>query len=490
MDKVNSTYEHALAAAYWKIDSHGLLVSEPRLKQLRRDLLEQRKLVLERLSNSWNVHVYVGRENAPDKGTDSLNLNTPKKVLDFLQKRGFILPKVRRKDKETLEVTYEDSVEELALRRAFALESDIEKLQNYTDILTVRELNTLNNRYLNARLHNWIYYSNYNVAGPVTGRRASRKTCFGLGGNSQNFPHHYEMGLRFLECLMARPGKIFFIVDQMQAEDWPVSALSENYKRMDMLRAPNWPDNDGHTQLASFIFSLPITSRTQKEWKDSIERYLGKKCRHAFNYGMRENMMSDSIAKEGKSIDPTRCRWMLDKVGQYDPSIEAVFHAYVRSQIFTNKKLTTPFGRERVFLGLRQNDNNYKILNEGYAYLPQSTVGDNTGLAVLYLDSHGAYITNEAHDSITQEIPDEWESIRRTFEATEESFNRQITFHNGISVKIPIEGELGYDLKNTVKLKHYTLECLKDSYDRLKEQEYQRANDATQAQKTVAAQLP
>lgn len=475
-DKVNSTYLHKLAQAYWRIDSHGLLVSEARLKILRHDLLSQRKIVLERLSNSWGIHVYVGVENKPGKSTTSLNLNTPNKLLEFLESRGFKLPKVRRKDKETMEVTYEDSVEELALRRAFALETDIEKLQNYTDILTVRELNTLNNRYLNARLHNWTYYSNYNVAGPVTGRRASRKTCFGLGGNSQNFPHHYEMGTRFLECLVARPGNIFFIVDQMQAEDWPVSALSENHKRMEMLSKTDWPDGDGHTQLASFIFGIPITSRNKKEWKNSIERYLGKKCRHAYNYGMREHMMSDSIAKEGRSIDPQRCRWMLDKVGQYDPSIDSVFHEYIRNQVFTNKKLTTPFGRERVFLGLRQNDNNYKILNEAYSYIPQSTVADNTGLSVLYLDTHGANITNESHDSITQEIPDEWEQLERTFTCTGESFNRKITFHNGIEIQIPIEAEIGFDLKNTIKLEHYTLQDLKTAYDKLKEQELQRTN--------------
>jgi hypothetical protein len=469
MALVNNTYEHKLACAYWRIDNRGLDVNTDKIKALKKKVITERQKRLDFLSLLWGIHVYVGAENKPSSG-DSLNLNATSgknTLLAFMQKQGFKIPKVRKKDNETLEYEWVESAEELALRRGFAEETDPNRLEAYKAILDIREFNTLTNRYLNARLHNSVYYCNYNVAGTVTGRRSCRKTCFGLGGNAQNFPKHYDLGHEFMEAIEARPGHIFFIVDQMQAEDWPVSALSENYKRLDMLKATNWPDNDGHTQLASFIFGIPITSRTKKEWKDSIERYLGKKCRHAYNYGMREQMMSDSLAKEGKNIAPEQCKWMLQKVGNYDPSIDNVFHAYIRNQVFTNKRLITPFGRERIFFGLRQNDANYKILNEAYSWIPQSLVGDNTGLAILELDKVNTPIVNESHDSITSEVENNWESLVHVFTEVEKAFDRTITFHNGISVKIPIEGEIGFNLNNTIKLEKYTIEELRKAYEKL-----------------------
>lgn len=485
---VGNAYEHALAFVYNKIDKKGLYIAPEKLHPLRLEVIKLQKAKLEELSNLWNCHVYLGAENGKGK-PDSINLNSKKKLLEKLKGLGFNIPKVRKKDKETGDVEFKESTEELALQRAFAEETDSNRIRGLRLMLEVAELNTLYIRYINAKLYNNIFYSNYNIAGTVTGRRSCRKNPFGLGGNAQNFPKHYEIGKRFIECISARPNRIFFIVDQMQAEDWPVSALAENYNALQQLQS----GFDRHTDLASFIFGIPKSSRTTKEWKDSIERYLGKKTRHAHNYGMRGQMMSDSLAKEGFNISKTQCDAMLDKVKQYDPQVESVFHYYIKNQLYTHKKLSTPLGRERYFFGLQQNNSNYKILNEAYSYIPQSTVGDNTGLAVLGIYNYNVHrtgefnIVSEGHDSITQEVSDEWEEIKATFDDTGRAFKRTITFHNGISIEIPIEAEIGHDLLNTVKLKTYTEESLRDAYHQLKNKTGAGSNATNVSQAVVGS---
>ena len=67
--------------------------------------------------------------------------------------------------------------------------------------------------------------------------------------------------------------------------------------------------------------------------KDGIERYLGKKTRHANNYGMRGQAMSDSLARENFAYSKAQCDALLKKVNEYDPSISGVFHTYVREPV-------------------------------------------------------------------------------------------------------------------------------------------------------------
>jgi DNA polymerase I-like protein with 3'-5' exonuclease and polymerase domains len=462
MDQVTSTYEHALACAYHRIDKRGMLFDEEHMADLRYKIQAHNSLLLDELSCLWGLQVYVGAENKPAKGTEALNVNASKQLLAFLKERGFKIPLIRRKDNETKEVTFEESVDELILRKIFAETND----QCIKRILEVREFNTLKIRYVDSRRYRGQFYSNYGVASTVTGRRSSRKHIFNLGGNAQTFPKHYELSKSFRRGIIARPGKLFFIVDQMSAEDWPVSALAGNTNALAELQQ----QKNRHLMLAQFMFNLDLSTRTEKEWKDSIERYLGKKTRHANNYAMRGQTMSDSFAREGFAYTKSQCDILLGKVNEYDPSIKGVFHAYIKAQVLRTFMLRTPFGRERHFHGLRQGEPNHEILNEAYSYIPQSTVADNTGFAVLVLDGVGADIINECHDSINQECPDNEQSIRSVYANTRRAFDRRITFHNGITVEIPVEAEIGYNLEDLVKVKDFTEEGCVAAWKKLHEQ--------------------
>jgi hypothetical protein len=145
-----------------------------------------------------------------------------------------------------------------------------------------------------------------------------------------------------------------------------------------------------------------------------------------------------------------------------------VFHKYIQEELSKpTHLLRTPLGRERQFLGLRSGEKNYSILNEAYAHIPQSTVGDNTGLAVCELEKCHPYILQDGHDSLCQEVPDNERELRTVFGNTEKAFKRVIKFYNGLEVEIPIEGQIGYNWKDKIKLEQYTEECLMDAYKQL-----------------------
>src|SRR3974390_335598 len=323
--KITSRYEHDLQCAYYDISNRGIRVDVERLKKSRLVINAEIARNLAIASNQWGCSVFIGKDNNP--GTNgAVNLNATQGEYALLKKLkddlGYNVPKIPKKNEEgDYEATY--STGELALQKMlstnqFGFPGGDPAIKA---ILKVRELGKLKSGYLNARLlprgGEYYFLSIYNVAGTVTGRRSSKKHTFGFGNNGQNFPENSEIARYFRECLIAREGHIFVFVDQVQAEDWPVSALSQNYIALQELQN----GVDRHTKLASAIFSIPIDSRSKEEWKKSMERYLGKKTRHAHNYDMREDMMSAQLAKEGHSIGSPECKLLLSKLDVVEPNV-------------------------------------------------------------------------------------------------------------------------------------------------------------------------
>ena len=501
-DRVTSAYEHALQAAYYHIGNRGICVNVPRIVEAKAIVKSEIKRQLAIASNQWGCKVFVGASNAPvlpkslpttlhtpeeldlldsvSPGGSAVNLNATQgkyALLNKLRELGYEVVKITKKNTEgDYDQSY--STGELALQKMLS-----KNQFNYPGgdpairaILKIRELGKLYSSYLNARLLNMegqsFFLSNYNVAGTLTGRRSSRRHTFGFGNNAQNFPKHSDVANLYRRCLVARPGNIFLMVDQVSAEDWPVSALSENCQALKELR----DDTDvygRHTRLASVIFGIPLSAKTPGEWKDSMERYLGKKTRHASNYDMKAGRMSDALAQEGFSFSEADCQVLLRKVAEHDPSVQKVFHKYVQDQISKTHMLVTPFGRERQFLDARPNDSNATVFKEAYAYIPQSVVGDNTGFALLKLESdYGVqerFIVQEGHDSIVQDIRDDVETVYKYSLRTAAAFDRSIKFHNGIEVNIPIEVELGYDFQTTVKIKEISRAGIKQAMEKLQD---------------------
>ena len=481
-NRVTSSYEHTLQAAYYHIGNRGICVDLRRLQEAKTTVQAEIDRQLAIVSNHWNCKVFIGRANAPEETAGSfsgaVNLNATQgkyRLLTKLKELGYNVPKVSKKNEDG-EYESKESTEELVLRKIlqdnqFQYPGGDPSIKA---ILKVRELGKLQSTYLSARLlkrgSEAYFLCNYNVAGTVTGRRSSRRHTFGFGNNAQNFPKHSDVAALARRCFIARPGNVFLMVDQISAEDWPVSALSENHNALAELKS----GVDRHTKLASALFNIPLNSRTTKQWKESMERYLGKKTRHATNYDERAGMMSESLIKEGFFIPVKDCQVLLDRMGQLDPNVKNIFHKWVQHQVSTTHMLSTPFGRERQFLSARPNDHNTTVFKEAYAYIPQSVVGDNTGFAVLSLESNfpteERRIVQEGHDSIVQDVPDSPETVYEYLLRTQLAFKRSITFHNGITVEIPIEAEVAYDFGTTVKIKQFTLEGVKEALRELREE--------------------
>jgi hypothetical protein len=489
-DRITSSYLHHLQSIYHHIDNRGIRASKSRLHEARIFVDQQISKNLSIASIQWNCHVFIGADNAvKDKNnprfSDQVNLNATqgdKALLKKLQNIGYEVPKVTKKnnegDYESKYSTCELALQKMLVANQYQFPGGDPAIRA---ILQVRELGKIKSSYLGCRYYqdekgDFYYLTNYNVAGTLTGRRSSRKHTFGFGNNAQNFPKHGQLAKVFRKCLVARRGNIFLMVDQKSAEDWPVSALAQNHFALDQLQK----GINRHCVRGSRVFGIPLLEPildNQDKWKKDHfhEYYLGKKIGHANNYGMRGNRMSESLAQEGHSISPKDCQQLLDKANAIEPEIKQVFHRYIENEINSSRILHTPFGRERQFLGLRPNDQNYKILNEAYAYIPQSVVGDNTGFAVRYLECNcpiyngcGSGIVQEGHDSIVMDIKDDIDTIWYYITQTISAFRRIIRFDNGIEVEIPIEAELGYDFDKTVQLHDLSRESLERAYAKIR----------------------
>jgi len=475
IERITAAYEHALQAVLFDVSNRGIRIDIERIKHGREVVRAEIARNLAIASNQWGCTVFIGAENEPADSDGAANINATQGKFALLKKLkdlGYNVPKIAKKNDEG-EYESEYSTGELALQKMLSTNQF-----NYPggdpaikSVLKIRELGKLKSGYLNARLLNRggepYYLSIYNAAGTITGRRSSKKHTFGLGGNGQNFPKHTDLAALFAECLIAREGHIFLFVDQIQAEDWPVSALAQNHQALNDLRA----GVDRHTKLASMLFGIAIASRTEKQWKDSMERFLGKKVRHANNYDMKAPRMADELAKEGHAIEEPKCAFLLNKMAQIDPNVKGVFHKYVQDVINATRILTTPFGRERQALSIRPGDTNSQKFKELYAFIPQSTVGDNTGFSLLRLESdyppEERACVQEGHDSITQDVVAVPDTIYKCLCRTATAFKRTIRFHNGIEVEIPIEAELGYNFLTKVKIKDFSLQGVKEALQKL-----------------------
>jgi hypothetical protein len=488
-NRITSEYLHALQAHYWNIGDRGIRVDVERVARNKQIIKEKIKEQLSIASKQWGCVVYVGAANAPAGDKTSVNLNATqgdRALLAKLKDLGYNVPKITKKNEEG-EYEQKFSTGELALQKML-----VENQFNHPAgdpairaILKVRELGKILSVYLSSMLarrveqaeEEYYFLSAYNVAGTLTGRRTSRKHIFGYGNNAQNFPKHSEVASFFRECLVPRRGNIFLFVDQIQAEEWPVSALSMNHAALTDLRTNYLADKvlrvDRHSALASKIFDENIPWKSSPQWDEQrygMKRYLGKKIKHARNYGMRKKRMSESLAQEGFSVSEPVCEILLTKAAAVDPSVDAIFHEYVKEELSNSHMLHTPFGRERLFIGCRPNADNNTLFNEAYSYIPQSVVGDNTGFAVYLLEEdkkEESYIIQEGHDSIVQDIPNRKEVILAYMHRTREAFRRTIRFDNGIEIEIPIEAEIGFDFNETVSLDNMDEASLDKAMDKL-----------------------
>jgi uracil-DNA glycosylase family 4 len=477
-------YEMPLARAFHSIDKVGIQTDPQSLGELRKSIVQELGEKCVSISTalggrpvvySAQMAVDLARELKIDsKGV--LNIASVPQLKDVLKNELHIKLKTDRK-------TGKESTGEESLNEAFASTGN----PVLKHILRTRELNKVLGTNVDAELCNNVFYSCYSVTGTVTGRRASRKTFLGFGSNGQNQPVHSDLGERFNSIFIARRGKIFIACDQASAEEWIVQGIiadvSGDVKGIRELEESIRTGISRHAVLASQIFGLPIA---QTNNKDCLEYFLGKKVRHAGNYDMRENTMAAQLAAAGFPVKVDFCAAILYKFHEVEPNIRGVFHKYVEHELCTKRMLRTPLGRERTFYSLRPYGDNSKVFREGYAYIPQSVIGDNNGLAILFCEAkQPGSVLKDGHDSMLCEADDNFESMMAQIRLMQQSYDRVIRFPNGFEVKIPIDFKIGYSFKGLKKCREPLEETgLKNTFDSL------QPRPLVQSTTTSGAELP
>jgi DNA polymerase I-like protein with 3'-5' exonuclease and polymerase domains len=82
------------------------------------------------------------------------------------------------------------------------------------------------------------------------------------------------------------------------------------------------------------------------------------------------------------------------------------YHNMIKQQLNKDRTLTNLFGRRYTFLGRYD----YRLFNEAYAFIPQSTIADTInrwGLRHIYRNHPEVVLLNQVHDSVVFEISKE-----------------------------------------------------------------------------------
>lgn len=337
--------------------------------------------------------------------------------------------------------------------------------------------------YINTPLYpDNTFRGSYNMAGTETGRTTCsksideviiseeeylrdkrKKRIKKLGRSLQTISKHgFEIEEEFFDdfedkeiahdlrsMFVPRRGYIFIECDGSQAEDRVVCVLANDFEALaDCDRKPK-----KHAKTAALLFDIDVSlikKNEHGEWTPSIPKIgityydLGKKLRHGGNYDEGAFRIAQIT-----HLPVQFCQEKLNKFHEANPKIRGVYHTEIRKILNSNdRSLRTPLGRRRDFFA-RLDDKMYK---EGFAYIPQSTIGDVTKFTMhrVAADLSG-YMTDyffdvEAHDSILAEVRKDMKD--KYIEVFKKHYERKIDFRGcslsrDFELSIPIEAFIG-----------------------------------------------
>lgn len=355
----------------------------------RRDaLLKETSAKIETLTESFQKSV----------GSD-LNPLSPKQVQEWLKREGVKLPK--KYDKAT--GAYKESADASAIKK-IRLKNDLGGLKELQEIKTLRKALSSYIDFI-PRPDGRLSYS-LNITGTETLRWSGSKDPWDRGFNIQTIPREGS-DVSIKSMFLAPEGFSFVEVDLRQAESRFVAYDSADKTLIDMLES----GDDVHTHVGNAIL-LQMGKDPQAVSKDDFKstwRQLGKKAGHGLNYGMKAGVFVETVFNELDLVISKRDAEQITAAyyGLF-PGIPR-WHKWIRSELYTKRKLTTPFGWERYFYG-RPGDDMFK---EGAAFRPQATIPYLTNCLMLHLTDlrrEGKLkfnLVDQVHDSLTLLVPDD-----------------------------------------------------------------------------------
>jgi uracil-DNA glycosylase family 4 len=237
-----------------------------------------------------------------------------------------------------------------------------------------------------------------------------------MGLALQTVTKHGDVGSDLRRMFIPDPGYIFVEPDLSGAEARVVAILANDLRLLKAFRY----NIDIHRFTATQILGNSPVEQLNLFWSaddefcdkalaDEINEYMryhineeqrqmGKKFRHACNYAMGKG----EAAIQGR-MPEWRAAQILDAVHKTNPNIRGVFHKEIQDALSGTRTLTSPNGRQRMFL----NKWGDELFKEAYAQIPQSTVSDQTKKAAMQIERRipTIQILAECHDSFLAQIP-------------------------------------------------------------------------------------
>ena len=197
-----------------------------------------------------------------------------------------------------------------------------------------------------------------------------------------------------------------------------------------------------HARTAAQIFpgvkAEDITKATPIIKEIGMAYYdLGKRIKHAGNYAMEAFKLAQMT-----HLSIQECIAKMQLFHLANPEIRGVFHAQVKDAILRDRKLVTPFLRQRIFFDKVTPD----TYRKGYAQIPQSTIGDLTKftMRLVLAERNDVWYLSESHDELFGEVPKE--TYKKIAELSMKHYSRPIDFNlctlkRDYQLTIPAEAE-------------------------------------------------
>ena len=239
------------------------------------------------------------------------------------------------------------------------------------------------------------------IANEICVHNSGGKDGWGRGFNIQTIPREGS-DVSIKSMFMAPEGHSFIEVDLRQAESRFVAYDSADKTLIDMLES----GADVHSHVGRAILrqmgrdpdSIPL-AEFKATW-----RQLGKKAGHGLDYFMKPRMFVETVFNELDLVISVKDAEAITEAyyGLF-PGIPR-WHAWIRSELYNKRKLSTPSGWERYFYG-RPGDDMHK---EAYAFRPQHTIPWVTNRLMLHLVEErkrcaklNFRLIAQVHDSLT-----------------------------------------------------------------------------------------
>lgn len=378
-----------------------------------------------------------------EKVGSPLNPNSPKQLLTYLKSQGVALPK--KFDRAT--GLYKESTDSASIKK-IRLKKDVPGLAELQDL---KALGKALSSYLSfeVRADGCLSYS-LNGCGTESLRWSGNKDAWDRGVNIQTIPR--EGGDVSIKSMFVAPAGFSFIeVDLRQAESRFVAYDSADKTLIDMLES----GADVHSHVGNAILRQmgKDPSLIPRDEFKSTWRQLGKKAGHGLNYGMKAGVFVETVFNELDIVISKKDAELITQayMGLF-PGIPR-WHAWIKNELYTKRKLTAPTGWERYFYSRHED-----ALKEALAWRPQTTIPFITNQLMLYLieqrkqGSLKFRLHYQCHDSLVMSAPEgEAESLMRACHRLDE-WHPEIVLSGGRMV-IPIESKWG---KCMADLKEFT----------------------------------